>query len=170
MNAKLKDLRIGQTVFVHVGQDYVGADENGWLSVKVSRLIGDCAPNHGHELVEVASCCQPLRVLRRRPDAVGALSDVAAEIEWVPGDLDDLDSLLAAAKRSSPARLSGSYGQSISLLASRGSGMGKRAPIRWRRQPSRPETGRMHSRTSLSWATFVPHTRSSDNKQVPSEP
>lgn len=38
-----------------------------------------------------------VRALRRRPDAVGALNDVAAEIEWAQGDLDDPASLVAAA-------------------------------------------------------------------------
>ncbi len=36
-----------------------------------------------------------VRGLRRRP-TVGALHDVAPQIEWVEGDLDDLDTLLAA--------------------------------------------------------------------------
>jgi dihydroflavonol-4-reductase len=39
-----------------------------------------------------------VRALRRRPDAIGALTDVADEIEWMSGDLDDLDSLAAAAQ------------------------------------------------------------------------
>jgi len=39
-----------------------------------------------------------VRALRRRPDAVGALGDVAAEIEWVQGDLDDPASLATAAQ------------------------------------------------------------------------
>jgi dihydroflavonol-4-reductase len=37
-----------------------------------------------------------VRALRRR-HAVGALTDIAHQIKWVQGDLDDLDSLLAAA-------------------------------------------------------------------------
>lgn len=37
-----------------------------------------------------------VRALRRR-HSVGALTDVAHQIEWVQGDLDDLDSLVAAA-------------------------------------------------------------------------
>ena len=35
-------------------------------------------------------------VLRRR-HSVGALDDVAQHIEWIQGNLDDLDSLVAAA-------------------------------------------------------------------------
>ena len=52
---RFDDLQIGQSVFVHLGDDYVGCDRNGWLQVKVNVLIGDCEPNPGRTLVEVVS-------------------------------------------------------------------------------------------------------------------
>ena len=36
------------------------------------------------------------RALRRRPGAVGALGDIADQIEWVPGSIEDHQSLVAA--------------------------------------------------------------------------
>lgn len=37
-----------------------------------------------------------VRAVRRRAGSVGALGDVAEQIEWAPGDLDDVGSLVAA--------------------------------------------------------------------------
>ena len=52
---QFNDLQIGQQVFIHLGDDYIGCDRNGWLDVKVNILIGDCEPNLGRTLVEVTS-------------------------------------------------------------------------------------------------------------------
>lgn len=51
-----EDLQVGQQVFVNIG-DQIGTDDNGWLRVKISTLVGKGAyrPKPDQELVEVTS-------------------------------------------------------------------------------------------------------------------
>lgn len=58
---KFEDLTVGQEVFVNHPINHPNCkddgihDQNGWLKVKISVLIGDREPNPGRTLVEVAS-------------------------------------------------------------------------------------------------------------------